>query len=122
LRALVDQECRAAGGDARSCGDLKLAVDEACTNVIEHGYEGRSGTIRLSVAENGGSLTVIIEDRGLPFDPSSVAPPDLSAGWRDRKIGGLGWHFIRSCVDEIRYEPGADGRNRLTLVKKLEKG
>lgn len=120
MRALVDQECRAAGGDARSCGDLKLAVDEACTNVIEHGYGGLGGTVRLSAAENGGSLTVIIEDRGLPFDPASVPPPDLSADWQDRRIGGLGWHFIRSCVDEIRYEPGVDGGgNRLTLVKKL---
>jgi serine/threonine-protein kinase RsbW len=116
----VDQECRAAGGDVRSCGDLKLAVDEACTNVIEHGYEGRSGTIRLSVAGNDGSLTVVIEDRGRPFDPASVPPPDLSADWQDRRIGGLGWHIIRSCVDEIRYEPGADGGNRLTLVKKLK--
>ena len=120
LRALVEEECRAAGGDARSCGDLKLAVDEACTNVIEHGYAGRGGTIRISAAGSLGTMTVVVEDHGLPFDPGSVAPPDLSADWENRRIGGLGWHLIRSCVDEIRYEPGVNGGgNRLTLVKKL---
>lgn len=117
----MEEECRAAGGDARSCGDLKLAVDEACTNVIEHGYAGSAGTIRLSTARDGGTLTVVVEDRGRPFDPSGIAAPDLSAGWEDRRIGGLGWHLIRSCVDEIRYEPAASGGNRLTLVKKIQK-
>ncbi|HEY6049773.1 MAG TPA: ATP-binding protein [Thermoanaerobaculia bacterium] len=119
LRAFVDEECRAAGGDARSCGDLKLAVDEACTNVIEHGYAGKPGTIRLSAAESGGRLTVVVEDRGRAFDPRGVAAPDLSDDWENRRIGGLGWHLIRSCVDEIRYEPGEDGGNRLTLIKTI---
>jgi anti-sigma regulatory factor (Ser/Thr protein kinase) len=92
--------------------------------VIEHGYAGRPGKIRLSstIAESGGSMTVVVEDRGRAFDPRGIAAPDLSAGWEDRKIGGLGWHLIRSCVDEIRYETGEDGGNRLTLVKKIHPG
>ena len=97
-------------------------MDEACTNVIEHGYAGRPGTIRLSTAENGGTLTVVVEDQGRPFDPGAIAAPDLSAPWEDRRVGGLGWHLIRSCVDEIRYEPAAGGGNRLTLVKKIRRG
>lgn len=87
--------------------------------MIEHGYAGRQGTIRLSAAESGGRLTVIVEDRGLAFDPRGVGAPDLSADWESRRIGGLGWHLIRSCVDEIRYEPGANGGNRLTLIKTI---
>jgi anti-sigma regulatory factor (Ser/Thr protein kinase) len=47
-----------------------------------------------------------------------VSAPDLSAGWEDRAVGGLGWHLIRRSVDEVDYGPNPGGGNRLTLVKR----
>lgn len=119
VRAFVEEACRRAGADASACFDLKLAVDEACTNIIEHGYAGRPGeTIALACEIDGDGVRVTIVDRGRSFRPSELPPPDLSADWEERHIGGLGWHFIRKSVDEIDYGPDPSGGNRLTLVKR----
>jgi len=119
VRAFVEEACRRAGGNASACFDLKLAVDEACTNIIEHGYAGGSGeTIALACETDGDAVRVTIVDRGRAFRPSELPSPDLSASWEERPIGGLGWHLIRKAVDEIDYGPDPAGGNRLTLVQR----
>ena len=119
IRRFVQTACEAAGMNASACFDLKLAVDEACTNIIEHGYSGRSGeTIALACEADGDGVRVTIVDHGRAFRPSELPPPDLSSGWEERRIGGLGWHLIRKSVDEIDYGPDPAGGNRLTLLKR----
>ena len=119
VRAFVEQACRKAGTDPASCFDLKLAVDEACANIIAHGYKGRTGgSIRIVCAAAEGSVRVTIVDRGRSFAPAELPPADVTSGWEKRPIGGLGWHLIRQSVDEIDYEPDPAGGNRLTLVKR----
>ena len=99
---------------------LRLAVDEACSNVIAHGYRGAAGTIRLAVAVADGRAVVTVTDEAPPFDPALVPPPDLDAPWAERRSGGLGWHLIRSVVDEVRHRPAGARGNVLTLVKRLK--
>jgi serine/threonine-protein kinase RsbW len=104
---------------------LVLATDEACANVIEHGYAGSVGELQLDFARaeppGGAEATVTIVDHGRAFEPALAPVPDVGADWSDRPIGGLGWHFIRSVIDEIRYEPDAVAGNRLTLVRRLDR-
>jgi CheY-like chemotaxis protein len=99
---------------------LRLAVDEACSNVIAHGYRGAAGTLRLAVAVRDGRAVVTVTDDAPPFDPVRVPPPDLDAPWAERREGGLGWHLIRSVVDEVRHQPAGERGNVLTLVKRLK--
>ncbi len=122
VRAFVEEACRRAGAAASACFDLKLAVDEACTNIIEHGYAGRpAGSIALACEADGDGLRVTIVDSGRPFSPSELAPADVTSGWEERRVGGLGWHLIRHSVDEIDYGPDPAGGNRLTLVKRSQR-
>jgi serine/threonine-protein kinase RsbW len=122
VRALVEDACRRASGEASMCADLKLAVDEAITNVIQHGYGGGPpGAIRLSLREEDGTVTVVVEDNGRSYDPRRIAAPDLTAPYEERSLGGLGWHLIRCSVDEVRYERVNGGTNRLTLVKRVRR-
>ena len=118
IRRFVEDACRKAGADPTACSELKLAVDEACTNIVEHGYAGRTGPIALTCESDGESVRVVIRDRGAAFDPGSVPAADVTSRWEDRPVGGLGWHLIRSSVDEIDYERDPSGGNRLTLVKR----
>lgn len=125
LRALLDfvaDACARLGvdGDARS--EIRLAVEEACMNLIEHGYPpGPPGPIELTIVGDAARVVVEIRDRAPPFDPASTRPPDLDAGWKERRVGGLGWHLINQVMDEVRYESDAAG-NRLTLVKRRARG
>jgi serine/threonine-protein kinase RsbW len=118
IRRFVEDACRAAGAASSACFDLKLAVDEACTNVIEHGYAGAAGAITVFFESEGDAVRVSIRDRGRSFEPSRVRSADVTSGWEDRPVGGLGWHLIRQSVDEINYERDPSGENRLTLVKR----
>ncbi|MCA1581074.1 MAG: ATP-binding protein [Acidobacteria bacterium] len=117
VREFVGEQCLRAGADPQACFDLKLAVDEACTNIVVHGFAGKPpGRMTVSFACEGGRMTVVIEDRGRPFDPDRIPAPDLEAPVEEREPGGLGWHLIRQTVDHFRYESDSAG-NRLTLVK-----
>jgi serine/threonine-protein kinase RsbW len=119
VRAFVEDFCRHARADPQASSDLKLAVDEACTNIVMHGYVGMPrGDMRVSIAFDGERLEVVISDHGRSFDPERIAPPDVRADSEEREPGGLGWHLIRSTVDEFRYEPAAPEGNQLTLVKR----
>lgn len=99
--------------------DLQLAVDEACTNVITHGYAGMDpGSIILELALQPGRAVLTLTDFGHPFEPSQAPQPDVSAALEDRPTGGLGLYFIYSVMDLVDYQAGEDG-NRLSLVRRL---
>ncbi len=120
FRDFIDNVCKQHQSvDKQICYDLKLAVDEACTNIITHGYAGMNpGSIILSLAMAPDKMVVTITDFGHPFEPSEASAPDVEAGFEGRPMGGFGLFFIYQTMDEINYETTADG-NRLTFVKQL---
>lgn len=83
---------------------LDLCVVELVTNVVQHGYKGNAGTIRLELglAPEGGVLT--IADHAPAFDPLSVPEPVKAASLEESKIGGWGIHLVRSSATACRYE------------------
>jgi len=101
----------------RKIFDVQLAVDEACANIIEYGYADTEevGMIEIICCKKGEDIVVVITDAGIPFDPTSVQPPDLNANLEERQIGGLGIYFMKRLMDEIKYE-FRDGKNVLTMV------
>lgn len=114
LRELVQVTAAAAGFTPRGIDDLVLAVNEACMNVIQHGYRDGSGALELSAA----SL-----DDGIEFTVRDAAAPVTLADWRPRPFeelrpGGLGVHFIRAIMDEIEYLPTPDGHGNLLRMRK----
>jgi len=98
--------------------DTQLAVEEAVTNIVTHGYRGDPrGEIVVSFRALRDRLEIRIEDRAPPFNPLSVPEPVLTGGLEDRKIGGLGIFLIRHVMDETAYH-FEDGKNILVLIKK----
>ena len=97
--------------------DLKLAVDEACTNVIEHGYKGMDpGSIILSFRIEPDRILVQITDFGHVFEPEAAPKPDIEAAAEDREMGGLGLFLIYQTMDNIDYQSSEEG-NTLTFTK-----
>jgi len=120
IQAFVLEGCRLSGADEAAAFDLRLAVDEACTNVAHHGYAGRGpGPIGVLFESDGTRMRVTITDRAAAFRPERVAAPDLAAEAEDRPLGGLGWHLIRNLTDEIEYHSDSESGNRLVLGRRL---
>jgi serine/threonine-protein kinase RsbW len=81
--------------------DIRLAVTEACTNVVRHAYLGEEGPLDVVVTPDGDRLRVVVADRGrgLRPNPGSDGP-------------GLGLPLIAALTDtfEIEHAPGAGTR------------
>ena len=98
---------------------FQLAAEEACTNIVRHGWNGTppaDSPIDLELAADASGWTLSICDSGRPFDPAALPPPDLTSDLAKRQPGGLGVHLIRSVMDQVRY-CSTGGRNCLTLVR-----
>jgi serine/threonine-protein kinase RsbW len=118
----VVQAAKDAGlGESDTCA-VELAVDEACSNIIEHAYGVENGgEIECTCETEGDSLTVILRDHGKPFEPERVKMPDITAKVEDRTAGGLGIYMIKKLMDEVRFEALGDAGNLLTLIKRKGK-
>lgn len=103
--------------DEETLGDLKLAVTEACSNSVRHGYgEGRAGTVEVSYELRPDRLVVEVEDDGPGFDPDRAG--DSADGLAE---GGLGIAIIRAVADEFEAgERAQGGGTRLRFVKFLD--
>ncbi len=110
-------ESHEAGAD--EVADLVLAVDEAVTNVIMHGYQGRPGWIQIEVTREAGDVVIRVQDDASPFDPTTVPNPVLTEPLEDRQPGGLGVFLIRQHVDEMQHQLMPEGGNELILRKRL---
>lgn len=121
FRNFIEEACRGVGADESLCFEMKLIVDEACSNLVMHGYRGRTpGPIGVTFSWDGDEIVVTITDRAPPFDPKDAPIPRLDAPVSERRPGGLGWHMIKSIVDRLHYEANPRDGNRLTLVKRFK--
>ncbi len=99
--------------------DLKLAVTEACGNAVRHAYGDDPGDVVVSYVLRDDGLEIVVEDRGRGLDAEAIdtavpeAPPD----------GGMGMAIIRTIVDDLQIETGADGRGTvIRMTKRLAPG
>ncbi len=118
----VVEQAREAGLDDRALHHCYLAVDEACTNIIEHGYGMlcRECVIDVCCRNDADTLTITIIDDSPAFDPLNNPEPDPKMPLNERGVGGWGIFFIRKLMDSVSYAYEGE-RNRLVMVKKISK-
>jgi serine/threonine-protein kinase RsbW len=118
----VTHRAQVAGLGPRAVYDVQVAVDEACSNIIEHAYGGEGrGTIECTCRAERGRLTIELHDHGCPFDPATVPKPDLQADLNERHAGGLGVYFIQQLMDTVQFESTPGKGNTLTLTKRKKR-
>ena len=94
--------------------DVKLAVAEACTAVIQHEHHGEF--LELTCETFADTLRIRVHDAGRHFARSdSGRTMDLD----EARIAGLGVFLIRTLMDEVTYDVHPDLGTDLVMVKKL---
>lgn len=98
---------------------VTLALEEAVVNVMNYAYPGQEDMpVDITATLDGSALSFVIDDHGIPFDPTQKEDPDVSMSAEDRPIGGLGILLVKQIMDSVSYER-VDGHNLLTLTMNL---
>lgn len=114
---IIDQ-ASLAGFSSSDVYAIQTAVDEACSNIIDHAYGGENiGDIQITVQEYNNKLKIILIDQGDPFEPDDIPEPDITSPLEIRKERGLGVYFMRKLMDKVLFEFSQSKGNILTLVK-----
>jgi anti-sigma regulatory factor (Ser/Thr protein kinase) len=112
------------GAPPKVAMQVNLAVEELFANVILHGFPGGNASdhetrIQFTRPAGGAAITVTMTDDGAAFNPlEGERDPGLGKPLEERKVGGLGIHFVKQTMDSVDYAR-RDGRNVVTLTKKF---
>ncbi len=98
--------------------EVNLILEELCANYYEHSGDDASNSIRIRLSLEGNRMTMKVTDSGPPFNPDTIAAPNLDESLKDRKSGGLGLYFVRHFTEEVSYVREND-LNILTITKSI---
>lgn len=124
IRRVVTDVVQRMGFDEEDAAKIEMAVDEACTNVIDHSLaEGAAPDapekIDLTLSIEVDRIVITITDAGQPFSPVDFEPIDLQTYFASGEGHGLGIYIMKTFMDEVVHSEPPDGGNQLTLVKYL---
>jgi len=122
IALFVRQAAEQAGLEPFDIYSVETAVDEACSNIIEHSYKGEGkGDIECTTQVSSEGLTIILRDNGRPFNPKKIPKPRLNVPIEERANHGLGLYFMFQLMDEVHFNFSTGTGNTLTMVKRKEK-
>ncbi|ARJ66781.1 serine/threonine protein phosphatase [Magnetospirillum sp. ME-1] len=117
IRAAVGGAARAMGCGETMVGDVVLAVDEACQNIIRHAYKGGAGDILVHLDRDLDRLVIRLMDFAPAVDVAKIQPRPLD----EIRPGGLGTHLMRSIMDDVDFLAPPPGiGNLLQMVKRID--
>ncbi len=102
--------------------NIAIACDEAVTNIIMHGYEGKdNGDIHVVFHFDESSLTIELNDWGHQFHPPSEISKKPKFKLDQWEVGGFGLILMNEFMDELRFSHDEkQKRNNLIMKKYLE--
>jgi anti-sigma regulatory factor (Ser/Thr protein kinase) len=96
--------------DSRTLSDIKLAITEACTNVVVHAYDDAEGPMEIDAClQADRTLTVVVRDEG-----RGIAPRTDSPGL------GLGLPLIATLSESVELGRDADDRTEVRMTFRLD--
>ncbi len=101
------------GFDFEEIEDIKVAVSEACNNVVVHSKRENNFDIRfISESEKIG---VVVKDNGNGFDLADYTSPDL----KNPSDHGLGIFVIKSLMDRVEVNSSKENGTEIKMYKNL---
>ena len=124
VRKVVTHLAADAGFAEEEIDKIEIAVDEACTNAMEHAYRDFSPkpSVQVEITATDTELVIDILDVGASFEYAAYVPPKFPDHWNEGNTRGVGLYLIHQCMDQLTYEQLPNETNRLRLIKKLSNG
>jgi serine/threonine-protein kinase RsbW len=123
IRWVVTRLAHAAGLDTESVDRIEMAVDEACTNVLDHAYKLRKPKppLHIEISSSAEQFMVDVLDDGEGIDFASYTEPKFPDHWEEGNVRGVGLYLIQKLMDEVHYEQLPNRFNRMRLIKHVNK-
>ena len=119
LYEFLDLHASAYGLEEQLTMQIKLALEEVVTNVILYAYpDKKDQDIRIDMNYGNKQLTIVITDKGTPFNLLEMKEPDITLPPEERPIGGLGIYLVKQLMTEVTYSRSS-GKNILTMTKDI---
>lgn len=117
VRNFVAQHATSHGFERQQIADIRLAVDEAITNIIKHAYNGEENhTIEIDVTFKNDRVCIKLFDTGTTFNLKAFPQPDIKEKIKQKKRGGMGVYLIHSLMDDVSYGR-EDDANKMVMCK-----
>lgn len=118
VRNFVAEHAVNFGFSPEEVADIRLAVDEAYTNIIKHAYQkNEQKSVDIELGYDHSEFWVALLDTGNAFDPSNYKKPDIRQKIKEKKRGGVGVYLIRKLMDHVEYQTD-DAINTIRMTKK----
>ncbi|MFA7626685.1 MAG: ATP-binding protein [Candidatus Kapaibacterium sp.] len=110
LHYLVETSCEDFNISNDSRFKIHLIVEEILSNTIKYGYNPyRSDEIEVEIHDYNTTVKIIIKDSADLYNPYINSKPDTESDINDRKLGGLGVHFIKNICKTYNYSSSNKG-------------
>lgn len=126
VTAFIEEQLEAVDCPMKAQMQINVAMDELLSNIANYAYKEDDGMVTVQLDIQRGEETtpcaqITLMDCGIPYDPLAKEDPDVTLSMEERPVGGLGIFMAKKLMDHISYEY-REGRNILTVTKKLERG
>jgi len=121
-RSVVRNVAEISGVKKSETEQITLALVEALTNVIRHGYGGPCekqifiSFSKIKCPDGKIALEILIRDFGKQVEPEIIEAHQLDVD----EPGGLGVHIIQSVMDQSEFTKADDRGMLLRMVKYIE--
>lgn len=118
VRDFVARHASKFGFKKKDVDDIRLAVDEAYTNIIKHAYNNDGDqSVDIELGYNSNTFWISLLDTGNTFNPRNYSKPDVRKKIKEKKRGGVGVYLIRKLMDEVEYNTKGSV-NEIRMTKK----
>ena len=119
VRDFVAGHAQNVGLSEKIIDEIRLAVDEAFTNIIKHAYKNTpQKPVLIEVGIDNTRLWISIKDQGEGFKPDEYRAPDILKRIKNKQRGGMGVYLIQKLMDQVQYNQ-TGGMNEIKMVKNL---
>lgn len=119
VRDFVAQHAKKLGLSDKEISEIRLAVDEAYTNIIKHAYKNSpKQPVKIELGISDSQLWISIMDEGESFKPEEYKAPDILKRIKNKQRGGMGVFLIQKLMDHVQYSRKGK-MNEIRMVKNL---